>query len=158
MQIKNQLTFIETLKLRMDASEQEQASQLVAAGNALIEENQKGIIEANIATLSAQKVIIANSQLIPTNSQWIILVGSDTTLESAEHEVTQATKKGLANVKLFKKRGVFRTALVYPNRQEAADALADAKAGTRSDAYMVSLEKWCPNQSDATSDVVDCSE
>lgn len=141
----------------------DQVAKVLDASAKLVAQNQTVIKEAQANTQAAQQTIVANSKLVATAQQndtvppspWAILAGSDPTETAARDEVRRAKNAGFANVKLIHNRGVYRTALIYPDRQTAAAALPNAKANLRQDAYVVSMDKFCPNRQD-TQDLIEC--
>ena len=75
---------------------------------------------------------------------WGVVFGGDTTLESAQHEVTKtAERMGIGPGEIFRRSGSFRSVRVYVSRSEAEDAAGKARA-VRPSSYVVNMNTWCP--------------
>lgn len=134
--------------------------QLLEEAKTLVAENKSAIDKSRGTTAAAQRAILANSSLLQSDSPWLIMIGSDPSPEQAQDERKKASGQGFENVSIYKNRSRYRTALFYKSRQEAADAFGNVKANLADDAYMVSLDKFCPRgagaKPDAASGFVDC--
>jgi SPOR domain len=134
-----------------------EVSRVVNASKELIGQNQQAISDTQKNIQAAQQVIVANSQrLAPTRSGWLVLAGADTSEADAMNELRKARGAGFDKVKVFKNRGMYRTAIVYDDRQDAADALVSVKAKVRDSAYIVAQDKWCPNPTNVSATLIDC--
>lgn len=134
-----------------------EVSRVVDAGKELIVQNRKAIDDTQKNLQAAQQVIVANSQrLAPAGSDWLVLAGSDTTEQAAMDEVRKARNAGFDKVKVFKNRGMYRTAIVFDDRQDAADVLPSVKDKVRDSAYIVSRDKWCPAPTNVSETLVNC--
>ena len=146
------------------AATSERVDSAVSAAKSTIDQNHAAILMAQANSQIAQQTIVQNSSLVAStaanageaSSQWIVLAGSDTTEAAATPEVDRAVKAGFMNAKIFYNRGVYRTAIIYPDRQTAGAALPTVKDRMRQDAYLVGLNKWCPNQKETRPGFIDC--
>lgn len=75
---------------------------------------------------------------------WGVVFGGDTSLESAQHEVTKtAESMGIGAGEIFRRAGSYRSVKVYVSRAEAEDGLGKARA-VRPSTYVVNMATWCP--------------
>ena len=118
----------------------------------------------NSNLVQAQKVIVDNSKLLPSqpDSPWIILLSSFSLQDEAkaEQNKNEVIANGFPNVLIYKNRKRYRTALSYHSREEAAAALQAVMNQLANDAYMVDLKTWCANgvtvKPDPSLGYVDC--
>lgn len=75
---------------------------------------------------------------------WGVVFGGDTSLDSAQHEVTKtAESMGIGAGEIFRRAGSYRSVKVYVSRTEAEDGLSKARA-VRPSSYVVNMTTWCP--------------
>ena|ERR1700737_3410881 len=136
---------------------------VVKAANDLIGQNQSTINATRQNSQAIQQTIVSNTQLVAraqegdsTPAQWVILTGSDPSEAAAMDEVKRAKDAGFDAVKMIHSRGVYRSGIVYRDRQIAAAALDSVRSKTRQDAYIVSMEKFCPNGREVRPDFIEC--
>ena len=76
---------------------------------------------------------------------WGVVYGGDPTLGSARHEVEVVARRlGLSNASVYLRQGSYRSVATTTDRLEANRLLERAKK-RREDAYVVNMEKWCPD-------------
>ena len=98
-------------------------------------------------TIAANAPLVEKAQAAAGTTQWAVVYGGDTRLEEARYEVTTVAQKlGLANAAVYLRQGSYRSVAVADPREAAEQALFKAKS-RRSDAYIVSMSKWCPKAS-----------
>ena len=96
--------------------------------------------------------IAANQKILETlvsdsPSEWGVIYGGDSTLDTAIYETTDVAKKyNIPNPIIYKRRGSFRSVSVVNSQEEANKVLSNARK-RRSDAYLVNLSLWCPKES-----------
>lgn len=91
-------------------------------------------------TLNKQQVESINSQ------SWGIVIGGDTTLESAQTEVNRAKNNGYDLIRIYYRQKYYRTTIGnFPTREEAERANISVSAKIRDSSYVVNLNTWCPN-------------
>jgi hypothetical protein len=137
---------------------------LLASAKAALGQNTSTVDASQQNTQAAQQTVINNTPLAAradtadtrAASQWVVLTGSDKTEDAANDEINRARRAGFQNAKIIHNRGVFRTGLVYDDRESAVTALPAAKV-VRGDAYLVSMEKWCPRPREVRADFLECS-
>lgn len=88
------------------------------------------------------------------NTKWAIVIGSDRTLNAAEHEVRIAQKTNIwektlkkgQKIVIFDRRGWYRTVIVnFKTNEDAKQQLTAIKKQIRESSYPVNLDSWCPN-------------
>jgi hypothetical protein len=142
----------------------EKVAKVIESAKKIVDQNQTALSATQQSTQAIQRTIVSNSQLVAraqenepqASSAWVILTGSDPLEADAVVEAQRAKAAGFAGVKVIHNRGAYRTGIIYPERQAAAAALDDVKAKTRDDAYIVSMEKWCPSRRDVRPDLIEC--
>lgn len=91
---------------------------------------------------------------------WVIVTGGDVTLDDALPEVKKAGDAGYDPVAIYKRSNYFRTVIgSFPDRQTAERVAVAVRARVKDDAYVVSLNTWCPNagqRSDAKGNYWEC--
>lgn len=75
---------------------------------------------------------------------WAVVMGGDTSLEQAQHELARARRAGLANASVVQRDGWFRTVAQFASQDEATRALAAAR-NVRADSYLIDWQRWCPS-------------
>jgi len=150
-QVSDQKKLIEALQSGANAPSSAEIARTVDATSKLVADGQNLIATTQQNAQVAQKALVANSSLVAPEqtaqsaSSWAIITGSDTSSAAAQDEIKRATAAGFLTVKLIHSRGVYRTAIIYPDRQSATQALSGVKSKLRPDAYVVSMDKLCPN-------------
>jgi len=102
---------------------------------------------------SVQQTIQNNAALIQrvqpaADDQWVVVLGSDTTLDAAKYETqTAAPKLGISGATIQLRQKLYQSVVIANNRAEAEQVLAKAKS-RRADAFIVRLSSWCPNSKD----------
>lgn len=96
----------------------------------------------------AVKQALVNSVSFPTNLTesyltWAIVFGGDKSLSEAQFEINRAKKIGF-NGTIFLRSGSYRSVMIFETRREAENTLEKFKE-LRQTAYIVNMEKWCPN-------------
>jgi hypothetical protein len=71
-----------------------------------------------------------------------VLLGSDTSLQAAQDEITRASKKGIPKAKLYFRNGYYVSIAVVGNKETAQKSLTIAKT-FRPDARIVKMDTWC---------------
>jgi hypothetical protein len=87
-------------------------------------------------------------KLIETRiGRWVIVFTADTGLEQSRFELKNLIKAGIDNSSIHFKDNFYRIlSNPFQNKQEAIDFLNAHKEKIRKDAYIVDLDKWCPNE------------
>jgi len=75
---------------------------------------------------------------------WAVVFGADKNLKEAQYEITQAGRKGYPTGQIFMRAGSFRSVIVVSSRAEVEELHGRLKS-YRETAYIVNMEKWCPN-------------
>jgi len=113
------------------------------SGVPMPKETAKAVIESTALPAVTQ----ASQTLAPPADPagtWGVVFGGDTTLESAQREVTKtAERMGIGPGEIFRRSGSFRSVRVYVSRAEAEDAAGKARA-IRPSSYVVNMNTWCP--------------
>jgi hypothetical protein len=103
-------------------------------------------LQSSVQATIAQTAPLASTLPAKLQPVWAILLSSDSDLDGAKDEVKKATSKiGLLNLKIFFRKGYYATAAIAPDPTQAQALLNSVKA-YRSDAHLVNLNNWCPNQ------------
>jgi hypothetical protein len=106
-----------------------------------VQRNAAGVINENAAYVAK-----ATSALNLGGKGFAVVFGTDTTLESARHEVDVAAKNlGIPDARIFYRSEGFVSASVAPSIEQANATLVLARK-RRADSYVVSIKTWCPNQ------------
>ena len=99
------------------------------------------------ATIASNAPLVERAQQAMGDTHWAVVYGGDTKLEDAKYEVTTIAKKlELPNASIYLRQGSYRSVAPAGSREEAEQVLSRAKT-RRKDAYIVNLNKWCPNAS-----------
>lgn len=104
-------------------------------------------VEANVQTTIADNAAFVEKaqSLSSTGLRWGVVYGGDTDLASAQHETGPiAGKFALTNAAVYYRQRSFRSVAIAADRSEAEQLLYKAKT-RRSDAYIVNMDRWCPN-------------
>ena len=75
--------------------------------------------------------------------KWGIVFGADKTIFGAEYEIKKA-KEIFKNVRLFYRKGWYRSVIVFDNKEKAEEKLPEIRNKLREGSYLVTLSKWCP--------------
>jgi hypothetical protein len=108
---------------------------------------------APIPQLSSRSASNDPSPILP----WLIKLGSFDNIDNAKAKLKLAKKNGFKNAHLYKKAKQYIPALLYSNKSDALNMIQDAKVISL-DAYILSLEAWCPKGTDAEIDPIDCGD
>ena len=76
--------------------------------------------------------------------EWAIVIGSDTTLESAEYEATRAEEQGYTPLIYLKGDWFATTVGPFPTQTEAESVNIAVRSTIRESAFVVNLNSWCP--------------
>lgn len=77
--------------------------------------------------------------------RWAVVFGGDATLDAAKAEVGERAKLlGITNASIYLRDGRFRSVAEAHSREEAKGLLGKGRVRRR-DAYIVNLERWCPD-------------
>ena len=143
--IEQQVGLLNSLQSKPQELSQMNVPALVDLSKNLVAQNERTISAALQDNEASQVVIAANSQLVTdSHGQWVILAGSAPDETSARKSVEQAKATRFPGATVIRNHGVYRTAIVYGDRQAASSALSLVKEKVRPDAYLTSMEKWCP--------------
>ncbi len=94
--------------------------------------------------------------LADETDQWIIVSGGDNKLDQAQGESSRAVKNGYSST-IYLKENSYRTTIgPFPTQTDAQRANISVRATLRSDAYVVNLKTWCP-QNTAQNGYLDCN-
>ena len=157
-QFEEQSKLLELLKRELSRADADKIASALSATTKIIADTQNVIYTAQQNSASAQRTIAANSNLLTQDrsaGSWVLLVGSDATKEAAQDEVARARSKDYRNVRIIHNKNVYRTGILYSDRKAAFDDLPAAKINLRKDAYVLSMDQFCPNREDK-SDVIEC--
>jgi len=78
--------------------------------------------------------------------RWGVVFGAELTEPAAERMLTRATQdRPHLEARLYRRNGFFRGVLGYPTHAAAMQSLPDIRARVNSDAFVVSLARWCPH-------------
>lgn len=98
-----------------------------------------------------KSAIVDNKLKLPNNNNnsesigtWAVVFGADKTLKEAQYEISQAVRKGYPTGQIFMRAGSFRSVIIASGRSEVEELLGRVK-NHREHAYIVNMEKWCPN-------------
>jgi hypothetical protein len=141
-----------------DPADSARIASAISATTKILADSQTVINAAQQNSQSAQRTIAANSNLLAQDGaagSWVLLTGSDTTKAAAQDEVARANAKGYRNARIIHSRSVYRTGILYPDRKAAFDDLPGAKVNLRKDAYVLSMDQFCPNREDKP-DLIEC--
>jgi hypothetical protein len=113
----------------------------------------RDIIHRATASLSDDQKIVfqptiekAEALAVDTGS-WTIVIGSDSTLESAQFEARNAAKKGYTPAVIYKRDKWFVTTVgSYPTQELAQSDTIAVRSKIRSSAFPVNLNSWCLNR------------
>ena len=115
-------------------------SQEVSKATEAVQATVSRTIDAN-ATAIAQAERTTGEQ----GGKWGVVFSGDVTLDAARYEAGRVAELGnLPNPTIFLRQGSFRSVSVVDTRSAAELALASARR-RRSDAYIVTLSRWCAN-------------
>jgi hypothetical protein len=103
-------------------------------------------VQATVArTIDANASAIAQAEqsVGDRGGKWGVVFSGDATLDAARYEVGRVAQlNDLPNPTIFLRQGSFRSVAVVDTRPAAELALASARR-RRSDAYIVTLSRWC---------------
>jgi hypothetical protein len=102
--------------------------------------------QPNVSTSAANALAEIQSTQTPDvqGGSWVILAGSDTTLEAAKYEYDRAVR---ANYKpeLYKRGRWFVTTIgSFNSKGDAEKVLSEVQSQMRGSAFIVDLNSWCP--------------
>ncbi|MDQ0315852.1 hypothetical protein [Amorphus orientalis] len=82
----------------------------------------------------------------PMEPRWGIVFGSELTEDAAEQMLSRAEESGssLPAMRLYRRNGFYRGVAELPTYAAALQDLPDIRERVRSDAYIISLDQWCP--------------
>lgn len=87
--------------------------------------------------------------------EWVIVVGTDTSLEDAKTELEKALSVSKA-AKIYRGGSQYRTIIPgFASREDALKILPDAQNKVNTTSFLLELKIWCKNQRDL-GDFVDC--
>lgn len=93
-------------------------------------------------------VTTPNTEQRQNSEEWLIIAGTDTSIEAAKDELNKA-KKISVDAKIYKKGNLFMTVIPnFSSKNDAFNRLPDMKKGVNSDAYIVSSSGWCRSVQD----------
>ncbi len=124
------------LKLKIAGLEQENTQVANASSQAQSE------VKSTIASTAAY-VEKAQTSVV-SNGGWGVVFGSDVSIDTANVEISKATKRGIANASLFFRNGYYASIAIVEERAVAKEYLNIAKR-FRPDAYITSMATWCRN-------------
>lgn len=88
--------------------------------------------------------------------RWGVVFGAELTESAAERMLARATQdRPHLDARLYRRNGFFRGVLGYPTHAAAMQSLPDIRARVNSDAFVVSLARWC-RQTGEQDGVVQC--
>jgi hypothetical protein len=122
----------------------------VVNGNEAIGKSASAVQSRSEAVISANAAYVAKatSALNLGDQGFVVVFGTDTSLDSARYEVNVVAKKlGIPDAKIFFRNDGYVSASVAATLDQANSTLALARK-RRSDSYIVSLRTWCPTQKD----------
>lgn len=104
-------------------------------------------------TDDARNELIENTSLpspvVAISGPWVVVMGADKELASAEDELNRASNAGFASAKILRRGDWYRTVVPFTTRAEASSALeqiTDLRAGS----YIRHLDTWCPQPEPST--------
>jgi|RhiMethySRZTD1v2_1073278.scaffolds.fasta_scaffold00731_9 hypothetical protein len=120
-------------QLKLDEATVTQTRQLAtnsAAAANLTLRNNESVLQESLAKVATRR------------SSWGIVFGGDVSQREAEAEIAKA--KDAPNLAIYRKQRSFRSVAVFDNRNDAEDWLPRLKR-INAGAYIVVLDRWCPN-------------
>jgi hypothetical protein len=140
-----------------------QVTKAVEAGKKVLAQGKQTIATTQQSTEAIQQAIAQNTQLIARVEAesgaapgWVILTGSDPTVDAAQAELRRAKSAGYNTARIFHSRNVYRTGIPFADRSTAMAALDAVRSKTRQDAYPMALDKFCPLFKNQPGDVFEC--
>jgi len=123
-------------KISLAASEEPVQKQAQNALQVIVSTSEKSV--SNQADKALKDIDLANK------SAWGIVIGYDKDLPAAQHEAKKAQGKSL-EAQIFFRQNIYRTVIIFNNKESAQAKLAEVREKTRQDAYLVNINTWCPN-------------
>lgn len=104
-------------------------------------------VAATVGTEQRKELELDKTQIEAIKNQsYGIVIGGDTSLGSAQNEMTRARKSGYELVKVFYRQGYYRTLIVgFSTKDDADRANISVNAKIRDSSYVVNVDNWCPN-------------
>lgn len=79
--------------------------------------------------------------------RWVVVFTADTDLEQSNYELNNLIKAGIEDPKIYFRNNSYRTiSKTFSSRQEANNYVNVNRVKIRKDAYIVNLDRWCPNE------------
>ena len=124
------------------------AKEILHTADSLSVTLQAGISSAKTAALAQDQLIQDAPAKASGPGAYGIVISADKQEEPAVYEVKQVQKRGFKDVAFYERQGFLRTLARFPERGAAETALPEIKK-YRQTAYMINLEKWCPDAHDS---------
>jgi len=77
-----------------------------------------------------------------TAGPWVVVMGADKTLESAQDELNRARQAGYPAARILLREGWYRTVVPFAEKSDAVQAL-DVISRLRNGSYVRQLDQWC---------------
>jgi hypothetical protein len=166
---------------RFDADERKRFEENIAKLVPLLFEKEQQKQDAALGTLfalypdRAQEILLSTRVAFPggkTNAiqdaveraaalpqqaaNWVIVTGSDRTVDEAQPEIAKAKKLGYSTT-LYRKANWYKTTVgPFPSRSDAERANIAVRQTLRPDSYVVNVDTWCPSQK-PQSGLIECT-
>ena len=112
--------------------------------NEKLEQTVKQVQSSVNSTISSNAQFVKQALVSADTKRWGIVYSGDSTLEGAKYETeTIARNLQIPNAAVYLRQGSYRSVSVLTDRSLAEEVLVKAKK-RRQDAYIVTMEGWCP--------------
>lgn len=141
---------VDTVQKKSIDSLQQENSRLTQATQA--------VESATQAVISSNATMVESAHLAGEEGvRWAVVFGGDVSLQAAQDEVgAKARRLGISNSAIYLRKGTYRAVAVAQSRDEAMGLLGKGRVHRR-DAYLVNLQRWCPDAVQKT-DYVLCDQ
>lgn len=162
MAFENTLDQLSELNAAKNTNEvvRQQAARMVSTASTPSEAKRAKEVLENVTTVgskldasisSTKTTLLAQDQVIQDAAgrasgpgTYGIVVSAGKQDDLAAYEVAQLEKQGYSNVAVFDRQRFLRTVARFPDKDSAEKALPNIQ-GYRKTAYIINLDKWCPN-------------
>jgi hypothetical protein len=137
---------LQELKSQVGSGEAKAAIDKLTAQSKALEASSDKVV-SNVAITQKSYAELVNRAVTSSNepARWAVVFGGDVSLPLAAHEVTLARDRlGIANGAVYLRQGSYRSVAMADSWAQAQTLTAKART-RRADAYVVNLDKWCPN-------------
>lgn len=140
---------VEQLANNAKTSQERQGAQKALESATTVASKLDASISSAKTTLLAQDQVIQDAPGKATGpGRYGIVVSADKQDDLAGYEVSQLKKRGYPDVALYDRQGFLRTVTRFPD-SSAAEAAVPNIQSYRKTAYLINLDKWCPDPQDS---------